>query len=83
MERAPLRVIEDRFSSFNALALDVGRDEIILSDPNKAQIMVYGRLDNTPPPGDPDRAQADHRGTDYEDRPQLWHLRGPDDGRHL
>ena len=49
MERAPLRVIEDRFSSFNALALDVGRDEIILSDPNKAQIMVYGRLDNTPP----------------------------------
>ena len=49
LERAPLRVVEDRYSSFNALALDVGRDEIILSDPNKAQIMVYGRLDNTPP----------------------------------
>ena len=47
--RAPVRRLEDPHSSFSAVALDVARDEIVLSDENLAQILVYNRLDNTPP----------------------------------
>ena len=83
LERTPLRVVEDRYSSFNAVALDVGRDEIVLADQNKAQILVYGPTGQYSPTGDPERAQADHRRVDYEDRPQLWPLRGPNDGGYL
>ena len=46
--RAPVRTIEDPNSSFSAVAVDVARDEIVLEDENLDQIMVYGRLDNTP-----------------------------------
>src|SRR3989442_7261719 len=49
VERAPVRRLEDPHSSFSAVALDVARDEIVLSDENLAQILVYNRLDNTPP----------------------------------
>ena len=49
LQRAPARVIKDPHSSFSAVAVDVVRDEIILQDENNAQIMAYGRLDNTPP----------------------------------
>lgn len=48
LERAPVRRLEDPHSSFSAVAVDVARNEIILSDENLAQIVVYGRLDNTP-----------------------------------
>jgi DNA-binding beta-propeller fold protein YncE len=48
VERAPVRRLEDPHSSFSAVALDVARDEIVLSDENLAQILVYNRLDNTP-----------------------------------
>ena len=47
--RAPVRRLEDPHSSFSAVALDVARDEIVLSDENLAQILVYNRLENTPP----------------------------------
>jgi len=49
IERAPARVIHDPNSSFSAVAVDAARDEIILEDENLGQIMVYNRLDNTPP----------------------------------
>jgi hypothetical protein len=49
VSRAPVRRLEDPHSSFSAVALDVARDEIVLSDENLAQILVYNRLDNTPP----------------------------------
>jgi DNA-binding beta-propeller fold protein YncE len=48
IERAPERTIEDPHSSFSAVAVDDARNEIILSDENLGQILVYGRLDNTP-----------------------------------
>src|SRR5712691_3402245 len=48
LERAPVRRLEDPHSSFSAVAVDVARNEIVLSDENLAQIVVYGRLDNTP-----------------------------------
>ena len=46
--RAPLRTIEDPNPSFSAVTVDVARDEIALEDENLDQIVVYGRLDNTP-----------------------------------
>jgi len=46
--RAPERTIQDTNSSFSAVAVDVARNEIVLEDENRDQIMVYGRLDNTP-----------------------------------
>jgi len=49
IKRAPLRVIKDPNSSFSAVAVDVAHNEIVLQDENLAQIMVYGRQDNTPP----------------------------------
>src|SRR5438874_9670702 len=48
VSRAPVRRLEDPHSSFSAVALDVARDEIVLSDENLAQILVYNRLENTP-----------------------------------
>src|SRR5438552_9013891 len=47
--RAPVRTIKDPNSSFSAVAVDVAHNEIVLQDENLAQIMVYGRQDNTPP----------------------------------
>lgn len=49
LERAPVRRLEDPNSSFSAVAVDIARDEIVLSDENLGQIVVYNRLDNTPP----------------------------------
>jgi DNA-binding beta-propeller fold protein YncE len=49
LKRAPARVIKDSHSSFSAVTVDVARDEIILQDENNAQIMVYGRQENTAP----------------------------------
>ena len=46
--RAPERTIQDTYSSFSAVAVDVARNEIVLEDENRDQIMMYGRLDNTP-----------------------------------
>src|SRR6185295_16812743 len=48
VKRAPARVIKDPNSSFSAVAVDVAHNEIVLQDENLAQIMVYGRTDNTP-----------------------------------
>ncbi|MBI4464837.1 MAG: beta-propeller fold lactonase family protein [Acidobacteria bacterium] len=49
IERAPVRVLQDPKSSFSAVAVDVARDEIVLQDENQEQIVVFNRLDNTPP----------------------------------
>src|SRR5439155_8379181 len=49
IKRAPARVVKDPNSSFSAVAVDVGHNEIVLQDENLAQIMVYDRLENTPP----------------------------------
>lgn len=48
LTRAPVRVVEDTYSSFSAVAEDLNRNEIITEDENRNQIVVYGRLDNTP-----------------------------------
>jgi DNA-binding beta-propeller fold protein YncE len=48
LTRAPERVVEDTYSSFSAVAVDPTRNEIVAEDENRDQIIVYGRLDNTP-----------------------------------
>ena len=46
--RNPLRVIRDPYSAFSSVAVDMVRDEIVATDENHFQVLVYDRLDNTP-----------------------------------
>lgn len=48
-DRVPQRVIRDTRPTFSAIAVDPVRDEIVVQDENLFQILVYDRLDNTPP----------------------------------
>ena len=49
IDRAPVRVLQDPNAAYSAVAVDPTRDEIVLQDENRSFIMVYNRLDNTPP----------------------------------
>lgn len=49
LDLAPLRVIEDEYATYSAVAVDPVRNEIVLQDENLFQILVYDRLANTPP----------------------------------
>jgi DNA-binding beta-propeller fold protein YncE len=48
-QRKPLRIIQDRYPSFSSVAVDPIRNEVVLTDENLFQVMVYDRLANTPP----------------------------------
>ena len=48
-DRPPRRVIHDTHPTFSAVAVDPVRDEVIVQDENLFQILVYDRLDHTPP----------------------------------
>ena len=48
-QRTPVRVIRDPYPSFSSVAVDPIRDEVVLTDDNLFQILVYDRLANTPP----------------------------------
>ncbi|MBI4483126.1 MAG: hypothetical protein HY652_09570 [Acidobacteria bacterium] len=48
-DRAPRRVIRDPDPTYSAIAVDPVRDEVVLQDENLYQILVYDRLDHTPP----------------------------------
>jgi DNA-binding beta-propeller fold protein YncE len=47
--RKPLRVIHDSYASYSAVAVDPAHDEVVLTDENLFNIMVYDRKANTPP----------------------------------
>ena len=47
--RQPVRVITDPDYTFSAVAVDVERNEVILADQNNGNVVVYDRLENTPP----------------------------------
>jgi 6-phosphogluconolactonase (cycloisomerase 2 family) len=49
LNRAPLRIIRDPYPTFSAVAVDPGKNEIILQDENLNVINIYDRLANTPP----------------------------------
>ncbi|MEE8176667.1 MAG: hypothetical protein V3T65_01575 [Acidobacteriota bacterium] len=48
-QRPPLRVIRDPYAAYSAVAVDTTRGEVVLTDENLFNILVYDRLDNTPP----------------------------------
>jgi DNA-binding beta-propeller fold protein YncE len=45
---APLRRIRDEYPSFAAIAVDVARDEVVMTDESLFQVLVYDRTENTP-----------------------------------
>ena len=47
--RAPVRMIRDDYAAYSSVAVDPVNDEVVLTDENLFQILVYDRLDNTPP----------------------------------
>ena len=48
-QRKPVRMIRDPYSAYSAVAVDPIRNEVVLTDENLFNILVYDRLDNTPP----------------------------------
>ena len=49
LRRDPVRVIRDSTPSFSSVAIDPVRGEAVAADENLHQILVYDRMDNTPP----------------------------------
>ena len=47
--RAPIRAIKDDGAVFTDVAVDIKHDEVILQDERSKKLVVYNRLDNTPP----------------------------------
>ena len=47
--RAPLRAIRDSYASYSSVAVDVARNEVVMTDENLFSILVYDRTTNTPP----------------------------------
>jgi DNA-binding beta-propeller fold protein YncE len=47
--RKPVRTIHDPYSAYSSVAVDPTNNEVVLTDENLFNILVYNRLDNTPP----------------------------------
>ncbi|MEE8161217.1 MAG: hypothetical protein V3T61_06225, partial [Acidobacteriota bacterium] len=47
--RAPLRMIRDPYAAYSSIAVDMVRDEVVVTDENLFSILVYDRLADTPP----------------------------------
>ena len=47
--RKPVRVIRDPYAAYSAVVVDESHNEVVLADENRFNLMVYNRLDNTPP----------------------------------
>ena len=45
----PVRTIRDPYAAYSSVAVDPVRDEVVLTDENLFQILVYDRTANTPP----------------------------------
>jgi DNA-binding beta-propeller fold protein YncE len=45
---APERKIRDAYPAFAAVAVDMARNEVVMTDENLFQILVYDRMENTP-----------------------------------
>ena len=48
-KREPLRVIRDSYAAFSSVAVDIANNEVIMTDENLFQVLVYDRTANTPP----------------------------------
>ncbi len=49
LNRQPLRMIRDPYAAYSAVAVDPIRNEVVLTDENLFNILVYDRMANTPP----------------------------------
>ena len=47
--KKPVRMIRDRYASYSSVAVDPTNNEVIVTDENLFNVLVYNRLDNTPP----------------------------------
>ena len=48
-QRKPVRMIRDPYAAYSAVAVDPVHNEVVLTDENLFQVLVYDRLANTPP----------------------------------
>ena len=46
---APTRTIRDRYPSFSSIAVDLARDQIVVTDENLFQVLFYSRTENNGP----------------------------------
>ena len=47
-KRKPLRMIRDPYAAFSSVAVDLTNNEVVMTDENLFQILVYNRAANTP-----------------------------------
>ena len=45
----PVRVIRDRYPSFSSIAVDLVRDQVVVTDENLFQVLFYNRTENNGP----------------------------------
>ena len=45
----PIRVVRDRYPSFSSIAVDLARDQIVVTDENLFQVLFYDRTENNGP----------------------------------
>ena len=48
-KRPPVRMIRDPYAAYSAVAVDVANNEVVMTDENLFQVLVYDRMANTPP----------------------------------
>ena len=65
--KKPVRMIRDRYASYSSVAVDATNNEVVVTDENLFNVLVYNRLDNTPPTTS-NRTEALYRGTEDKDR---------------
>ncbi len=55
-EKAPVRIIQDPYPTFNGIGMDVERGEVIMTDDNRASVLAYGsQFKPTDRPNEPRR----------------------------
>ena len=47
--RKPVRMVRDSYAAYSSVAVDIANNEVILTDENLFQVLVYDRTANTPP----------------------------------
>lgn len=47
--KKPVRIIRDRYASYSSVAVDPTTNEVVVTDENLFNVLIYNRLDNTPP----------------------------------
>jgi len=47
--KKPLRMIRDRYASYSSVAVDPTNNEVVVTDENLFNVLVYNRLDNSAP----------------------------------